>query len=486
MPTPPIQLRDAPVGNRPPVFYWVVADAAALAALTPSSADIGKVAFQQDDGSVHILLDDSPPTWFDAVSVAVMNAAIDAAITNLIGTAPAALDTLGELSDALADDASFAASVATSLAGKQAASNELSGLALLAATGLVRRTGSGTYGVINPDGSTVELSGSNLQIKAGGVGATQLADSGVTLAKLANLATQTFIGRNTGGTGVPEAVTISQVLDWISSTRGTILYRGATGWAALPPGTAGQFLKSNGENADLSYATASAGDSTRKAAFASAPANANDGDLFFPTDGFVIQRDTGSVYNNWGPIYPLTPPVLSSFAWVNQGSATATEAKGGIYLLAPANASENWRILKKSAPATPYTATACLLPALMSVDYAQAGLVFRQSSDGKLACLELVSISGFFNFQFSKMNSATSFNSTYGNTKCSLVSPLWLQIADDGTNRKCSFSADGQDFIPLHSIGRTDFLTADEVGFFVSSFQGTYDVGATFLHFVIS
>ena len=43
-------------------------------------------------------------------------------------------------------------------------------------------------------------------------------------------------------------------LDEIGSTRGSILYRGASGWAILAPGTAAYVLTSNGAGADPSYA----------------------------------------------------------------------------------------------------------------------------------------------------------------------------------------------------------------------------------------
>lgn len=46
-----------------------------------------------------------------------------------------------------------------------------------------------------------------------------------------------------------------EILDQISSTRGTVLYRGASAWAALAPGTSGQFLKTNGAGADPAWAT---------------------------------------------------------------------------------------------------------------------------------------------------------------------------------------------------------------------------------------
>lgn len=49
------------------------------------------------------------------------------------------------------------------------------------------------------------------------------------------------------------SVTPSAVLDSFSSTRGAVLYRGASGWAALAPGTAGHALKTGGAGADPSW-----------------------------------------------------------------------------------------------------------------------------------------------------------------------------------------------------------------------------------------
>lgn len=44
-----------------------------------------------------------------------------------------------------------------------------------------------------------------------------------------------------------------------TSTRGAMLYRGATGWVGLAPGTAGYFLKTQGAGADVAWAAAGAG-----------------------------------------------------------------------------------------------------------------------------------------------------------------------------------------------------------------------------------
>lgn len=69
-----------------------------------------------DHGQLTGLADDDHTQYQTAAEV-------DARIATLIGSAPAALDTLGELSDALADDATFAATLTTALALKAPLAN---------------------------------------------------------------------------------------------------------------------------------------------------------------------------------------------------------------------------------------------------------------------------------------------------------------------------------------------------------------------------
>jgi hypothetical protein len=54
-------------------------------------------------------------------------------------------------------------------------------------------------------------------------------------------------------TSLGGSLTASACLDSLSSTRGTVLYRGASGWSALAPATAGNVLSTNGAGADPSW-----------------------------------------------------------------------------------------------------------------------------------------------------------------------------------------------------------------------------------------
>lgn len=75
----------------------------------------------------------------------------------------------------------------------------------------------------------------------------------VTFAKMQDIASQRVIGRNTAGTGDPEAVTATQVLDWLASTHGDILHRGASAWVGLGPADAGYLLSTRGAAANLQW-----------------------------------------------------------------------------------------------------------------------------------------------------------------------------------------------------------------------------------------
>lgn len=200
-------------------------------------------------------------------------------------------------------------------------------------------------------------------------------------------------------------------------------------------------------------------------AYGSLPAAADEGRLFLPNDGFYIERDTGAAWEPWGPIFPMVEPVSGDYAWINQGSASLNTTPGGIYLLAPATGAGTPSVVirKKAAPSTPYTITAAFIPQLTTASGLSVGVGWRQSSDGKLVYIALDIGGAALNVY--KFTSPTVFSATYAGVAILAVWPLFVRFTDNGTNRIVSWSRDGQNFLQIHSVGRTDFLTADEVMF---------------------
>jgi len=104
-------------------------------------------------------IDDTTPSTSSVYSSAKTTAAISAAITSLINASPAALDTLKELADALGDDANFAATITTALAGKVAisaigAANGVAGLDASGHQALAALPMGAEFHITSPDSGT--------------------------------------------------------------------------------------------------------------------------------------------------------------------------------------------------------------------------------------------------------------------------------------------------------------------------------------------
>ncbi len=207
------------------------------------------------------------------------------------------------------------------------------------------------------------------------------------------------------------------------------------------------------------------GNVTDTSALASPPGSPVSGDLWLPTNSLYVYRYSGAAWVPWGPMWPFADPSLQTWSWVNQASATLSTANGAHILYQP-TAAASYALRTMTASATPYTITAAFFFAGAAVT-GQAAIGFRESGSGKLATLATL---GSGTVEYQKWTNPTTFSALYGSTAGLLSSsyyrPLvWLQISDDGTDRILRISGDGYTWRVLHSVGRTDFLTADEVFF---------------------
>ena len=104
-------------------------------------------------------------------------------------------------------------------------------------------TTSGTL-TVDWNGGTVTSLGSGLSLAAG-------------VLNFATIASHAVLANSSGSGAAPSSTTVSAILDAaIGSTQGDVLYRSASAWSVLAPGTSGQVLQSNGAAANPSWASA--------------------------------------------------------------------------------------------------------------------------------------------------------------------------------------------------------------------------------------
>ncbi len=118
-------------------------------------------------------------------------------------------------------------------------------------------TGADSFGTITVTGGGGGVSdGDKGDITVTGSGTTWTIDAqAVGYGKIQNVANSRILGRVTAGAGTCEELTTSQILDFVSTTQGSVLYRNATDWVALSPGASGDMLTTNGPGANPSWTT---------------------------------------------------------------------------------------------------------------------------------------------------------------------------------------------------------------------------------------
>lgn len=272
------------------------------------------------------------------------------------------------------------------------------------------------------------------------------------------------------GGSLPDPVTVAHggTGDTTLAAHGVLIGAGTSPVNVTGAGTTGQVLTSNGPTSDPTFQAAAG---ATRSAFSSRPAAGNTGALFLSSDAYQLEHDNGSTWDANGPLFPFIPPSDSGYAWVNQGSSSLDTRKDALVLTGAATGSgANLVCRVKSAPATPWMQTAFMIGMCLNKPFQSFGLLFRNSGTGAIAAYDVL----HFNstepplLRSTKFTNATTFSADYTTVAISTI-PNWFRIADDGTNRICSFSPDGQHWIQFHSVARTDFMTADQVGYFVST-----------------
>lgn len=205
--------------------------------------------------------------------------------------------------------------------------------------------------------------------------------------------------------------------------------------------------------------------------FASLPAPSFPGRLYVCTDVDLILRDNGTSWDRIaiGSISPAAPP-SSAWTTTTMGAATIATNKDARLLTIPSAAGDNWRAEYRAlaSPST-FTATFYIEWAFAPGNYLTAGILLRNSTSGSFISFGLgydTSASGFY-LGTIKWTSPTVLSAVGTRVSTSTLvngMPSWLRIRDDGTNRFYQYSTNALDWITFGSTVRTDFITADQIG----------------------
>lgn len=228
-------------------------------------------------------------------------------------------------------------------------------------------------------------------------------------------------------------LSVEDMLDWISGTQGSILYRNATEWVALSPGDAGQVLTSGGSGANPSWEDAATG----------------------------------------GAGYEASPtvPATSSFTLQNAGTASMSDASNsrGIILTCPSVANQIRFIRKNgSPPSAPYTITTrhTWITAGSTTGIYKSCIILRNNTSGRII------IFGDYNsgqILAQRWSSYTAFNANIiapGN-EWAMVDMPWRRVVNNGTTLTFGLSKDGENW--------HDYSTTEAIATYINAAGGTID-----------
>lgn len=228
-------------------------------------------------------------------------------------------------------------------------------------------------------------------------------------------------------------------------------------------------------------------DILQKGAFASLPSAEKAGRLYLSE--LQLLRDNGTIYDPYGPLFKFKAPVDGDFAWINQlTNADVITTNGGIYLFNQDQTSGEEVVLrKKSLPSAPYQITLGFIPNCNpTCTFFNCGLMLRESSSGKLLCINVINRGGAWKIENDRWLSPTFFSAITIACDMPALGPMvWFRIIDDNTNRTYLYSSNGVNFVKIGSESRTTFITADEVGFYVNNYgpnSSGFESGITVLH----
>lgn len=212
------------------------------------------------------------------------------------------------------------------------------------------------------------------------------------------------------------------------------------------------------------------GEYIRTGASGSLPAAEKAGRLYLPNDGVTLLRDTGSAWENFGPIWPLTTPLDSGYSWGNQQSATYTARNDGILINGGTAGASAWTVRgrrkNRAGTATGYKITVGMMSMLGNANFAMAGCGLYESGSDKCEFIRCHSDSGSPRVSVTRTTALQAGSTTDLGTSIEIgylgSFPLihWMQIEQTSTNLVFRYSTNGVDWFQLDSHSITASFSA--------------------------
>ena len=165
--------------------------------------------------------------------------------------------------------------------------------------------------------------------------------------------------------------------------------------------------------------------------------------------------------------HAFVAPINGNYAWVNQsGTASVRDDTDSVVMIGdPVGNISNWNMRVLASPGVAYTLIVNILPLLQAKASLEYGVVWRASGSGNFVVISNNYTGGSLpNLKVRKYTSPTVFSADYFTT----IWPhdlRWFKLVDDAVNRSVYASSDGVDWMLLHTVGRTDFITPNQIGF---------------------
>jgi len=142
---------------------------------------------------------------------------------------------------------------------------------------------------------------------------------------------------------------------------------------------------------------------------------------------------------------------------------------------------DSFRIQYRAAPAAPYTLDAVIDCTNAPENYGACGIGWRQASDGKLVLYYVVYENQPMRLSYRTYTNATTYSGSYFNLSSVNGLPIRLRLQDNNTNRIVSLCNTNWDCVQMHSISRTDFITADQLLFMANAINANYATISTLI-----